>query len=258
MKTHAAATQGGNALSRYQDLIVGHRSWWGLLYFEWCMLLQMAPGALGLMLRKLFWPRLFGSCGPGTVFGQGVVLRHPKRIHLGQRVVVSENCVLDARHERESRVLVLGDDVNLANDVLISCKDGTVEIGPRVGVGARTVIQSAEGNPVRVGADVVIGPLCYLVGGGNYHLDRLDLPIGQQGIKPDGGVSIGEGAWLGAGVRVLGGVSMGAGSVAAAGAVVTRDVPALGICRGVPARLAGMRGQEGNPPSAGRQAGEQR
>ncbi len=241
MKTHAAATSGGNALRRYQDLIVGNRSWWGLIYFEWCMLLQLAPGALGLMLRRLFWPRLFGSCGSGTVFASGVVLRQPGRIHLGRRVVVSENCVLDARHEGRERVLVLGDDVNLSNDVMISCKNGAVEIGPRSGVGANTIIHSAEGNPVKVAADVVIGPQCYLVGGGNYNLDRLDLPIGQQGIKPDGGVSIGEGAWLGAGVKVLGGVSMGAGSVAGAGAVVTGDVPALGICLGVPAKVVGHR-----------------
>lgn len=244
MKTHAAATRGGNVLSRYQDLIVGHRSWWGLLYFEWCMLLQILPGALGLMLRKLFWPRLFGSCGAGTVFGQGVVLRHPHRIHLGRRVVVSENCILDARHDRESRVLVLDDDVNLANDVMISCKNGTVHIGERVGVGARVIIHSTDGNPVRVGDDVVIGPMCYLVGGGNYNLDRLDLPIGQQGIKSDCGVVVEKGAWLGSGVTVLGGVRVGVGSVAAAGAVVSREVPDLAICRGVPARITGFRGQE--------------
>jgi galactoside O-acetyltransferase len=246
MKTHAAATQGGNVLTRYMDLIVGRRSWWGLLYFEWCMLLQGLPGALGLMLRKLFWPRLFGSCAAGTVFGLGVVLRHPHRIHLGRRVVVSERCILDARHDSQERVLVLGDDVNLANDVMISCKNGTVHIGARVGVGARVVIQSVEGNPVRVAEDVVIGPMCYLVGGGNYHTDRLDLPIGQQGIKPDGGVDVAGGAWLGSGVTVLGGVRVGAGSVAAAGTVITRDVPDLAMCLGVPAKVTGFRGGGGN------------
>jgi acetyltransferase-like isoleucine patch superfamily enzyme len=244
-KTHQMATGGGGALGRYQELIVGSRSWGRLLYFELCLLLTNLPGALGLFLRKLLWPRLFGSCGQGVTFGAGVVLRHPKRIHLGQRVVISEGCILDARDPEQERVLVIGDDVNLANDVMLSAKRGCIEIGPRCGLGARAIIHSVAGNPVKLGADVVMGPLCYLAGGGDYHTDRLDIPIAQQGIKDLGGISIGDGAWLGARVTVVDGVSMGAGCIAAAGAVVTSDVPALAVVGGVPARVLKTRGEQG-------------
>jgi acetyltransferase-like isoleucine patch superfamily enzyme len=46
-------------------------------------------------------------------------------------------------------------------------------------------------------------------------------------------------------------VSMGAGSVAGAGALLTRDVPALAQCRGVPARVTGYRGRGDGGAAAG-------
>ncbi|RJX35236.1 MAG: acyltransferase [Desulfarculus sp.] len=243
-KTHEAATGQGSALRRYQDLILGHRSLGGLLYFELCMLFAHLQGALGLLLRGLFWPRLLGSCGRGAMFGAGVVLRHPRRIHLGPRVVVSEGCILDARNPDSERVLVIGEDVNLANDVMLSCKMGSIQIGPRCGIGARTIVHSAAGNPVQIGADVVIGPQCYIVGGGNYHTERLDVPMASQGIRPDGGVRIADDVWLGAKVSVLGGVSMASGSVAATGAVITKDVPPRAVVAGAPAKVVKTRGQD--------------
>jgi len=243
-KTHKMATSGGSALGRYQELIVGSRSWGRLIYFELCMLVTNLRGALGLMLRKLLWPRLLGSCGSGVTFGAGVVLRHPHRIHLGERVVVSEGCILDARNPESDRVLVIGHEVNLANDVMLSAKQGSIAIGDRCGLGARAIIHSVARNPVSVGEDVVIGPLCYLAGGGDYHTDRLDIPIGQQGIKDMGGISIGNGAWLAAQVTVTDGVSVGAGAILAAGAVVTKDVPPLAIVGGVPARIIKTRGEQ--------------
>jgi len=242
-KTHKMATQGGSALKRYQELIVGSPSWGRLIYFELCMLVTNLRGALGLMLRKLLWPRLFGSCGRGVTFGAGVVLRHPQRIHLGERVVVSEGCILDARDPDSGRVLVIGHEVNLANDVMLSAKQGRITIGDRCGLGARAIIHSVAHNPVTVGQDVVIGPLCYLAGGGDYHTDRLDIPIGQQGIKDLGGISIGPGAWLAAQVTVTDGVSVGAGAILAAGAVVTKDVPPLAVVGGVPAKIIKTRGE---------------
>ena len=183
-KTHAAVTGGGSALSRYMDVVVGKRSYRYLLFFEFCAWIGRVPGALGLFLRKVFWPRLFGACGGGAVFGEGILLRHPGRIHLGERVVLSEGCILDARNDDLDRVLVVGDDAILSNNVIVSCKSGTVAIGSHCGIGAQTVIQSTTGCPVTIGSDVVIGPRCYIVGGGNYHHERLDIPIWRQGIRP--------------------------------------------------------------------------
>jgi acetyltransferase-like isoleucine patch superfamily enzyme len=52
-------------------------------------------------------------------------------------------------------------------------------------------------------------------------------------------VVIGRGVWFGANVTVLPGVSIGDGAVVGAGAVVTKDVPAGAVVVGVPAKQVG-------------------
>jgi acetyltransferase-like isoleucine patch superfamily enzyme len=240
-KTHAAVTEGKSALLRFQEVVVGDRSFRALVYYEWCVWLACVPGAIGLLFRRIFWPRLFGSCGKGVAFGANVIVRHPHRIHLGDRVVISERCILDARSEELGHAVMLEDDVILSNNVMISCKNGSVRIGARTGINAQTIIQSTNHCPVTIGTDVIIGPQCYIVGGGNYKVDRLDIPISRQGIKNDGGVTIENDVWLGANATVLGGVTMGTGSIAAAGAVVTKAIPARAICGGLPAGIIKMR-----------------
>lgn len=246
-KTHAAVAKGGSPLQSYMDVILGRRSSGALLYFELCALLGVIPGALGLFLRKLFWPRLFRSCGKGTVFGANVQLRHPGRIDIGERVVISDGCILDARHEHAQCAIALGDDVMLSNYVMISCKGGTVGLAARVGLGAQTIVHAVNDCAVTMGEDTMVGPRCYIAGGGNYKLDRTDVPMLQQGLRDDEvGVAIGSDVWLGANVTVLPGVTMGRGSVAAAGAVVAKPVDDYAICAGVPAKVVKLRG-EGAP-----------
>lgn len=240
-KTHDAVTAGGSAMSRYQDVVVGNRSLKTFVYYEFCMFLSPMPGAIGLFLRKIFWPRLFGSCGKGAAFATGIVLRHPHRIHIGSRVVISEGCIMDARNENDVHAIVIGDDVILSNSVMVSCKNGTIKIGENTGINAQTIVQSTNKCPVSIGSDVIIGPRCYIVGGGNYSTDRLDIPIRLQGIKNDGGVTMHDNVWLGSGVTVLGGVSMGTGSIAAAGAVITKDIPTNSVVAGVPAKIVKYR-----------------
>jgi acetyltransferase-like isoleucine patch superfamily enzyme len=240
-KTHAAITAKGSSLKKYQEVVVGRSSLASLLYYELCMLLAPVPGALGLMLRKLLWPRMLGSCGKGCMFAANIVIRHPGRIHLGQSVIISEGCILDGRHGSDLNSIVLGDNVILSNGVMLSCKNGTIAIGDDTGLNAQTIVQSTNNCPVVIGRDCVIGQRCFIIGGGSYNMDRIDIPIRKQGIKNDGGVTLGDVIWLGGNVSVLGGVTMGSGSVAAAGAVVTHSVSEYSVNMGVPARTVRTR-----------------
>ncbi len=236
-KTHRAVTGEKSALRRYQEVIVGSLSFFDFIYFEWCCLLSIIPGATGLWLRKIFWPRLFAGCGQHVVFGHGVVLRQPGRICLGDSVVISEQCILDGRGNFEEFSIYIGDNVMLSNNVMLSCKNGSIAIGHDVGINAQTIIQSTHSCRVKIGDDVVIGQACFIVGGGNYSLGPLDTLTREQPIADDGGVTIGHNVWLGGNVTVLGGADIGQGAVVAAGAVVTGELPEYSISAGVPARM---------------------
>lgn len=251
-KTQATVTKGGSAFARYCAVVVGSRSIPYVLYFELCCWLGRVPGAVGLVLRKAFWPRLFASCGRGVTFAENIVLRNPGRIHLGNRVVVSEGCVLDARHSTSTEAIKIGDDVILANNVVVSCKEGSITIGPRSGIGADSYVGTGENCPLSIGADVAIGPVSAITAGG-YFLDRLDVPITQQGIRPDA-TTIEDDVWVGTGVTMIGGSRVGTGSVVAAGSTVTGTLPSRTICGGVPARPLKSRDDAGMQSQAVGQA----
>ncbi len=236
-KTHEAITGSGNPLRKYQKVVVGSGSMAALLYYEFCMLFSYFPGALGMILRKLFWPRMFDRCGKGTVFGCGVVVRQPNRIRLGKSVVISEYCILDGRRSTDGMALELGDNVMLSNNVMLSSKEGSIVIGDDVGINAQTIVQSTYGNRVSIGDDCVIGQRCFVIGGGNYDTGQLDQLIRKQPIRNDGGVMLGGNVWLGGNVSILGGVTIGENSIVAAGSVVTKSFPPGSVGMGVPARV---------------------
>jgi len=243
-----------SAFSRYLDLVVGLRSLWSLIKFETITgLFGGLPGALGLLLRKRFYPLLFRQVGSGVVFGRNIVLRHPSKIELGDKVVIDDNCVLDARGQ-SNRGLRIGNDVILARNTILGCKDGDIDIGDGVGIGAYTIIHAIGGNRVHIGDNVLIAAFTYLVGGGEYHTERIDIPIAKQGMRLKGGIRVEYNTWIGARVTVSDGITIGHDSIIGAGAVVLESVEPLAVAVGIPARIIRKRteislGKMGNNPT---------
>jgi acetyltransferase-like isoleucine patch superfamily enzyme len=88
----------GGKLGKYQNLILGDKGLLKLIKYELIMMISSwIPGAIGLLLRSKLYPRLLGGVGRNVTFGIGVVLRHPRKIFLGNDVVVDDYCVLDAK-----------------------------------------------------------------------------------------------------------------------------------------------------------------
>ena len=238
----ARAQAGGrsSAFAAYQDLVVGRRSWLGLLHHELVVSWGAAlPGATGLAFRQLTWRgRMFAACGRGVVWGRGVTLWHARKMRIGQRVAVDEGCQLDARGCAPGE-FEIGDGTLISRGCIISGKDGPLRIGPRVNIGAGCVMYAS--TRLEIGADTMLAAQCY-VGGGRYRvLGRTDIPIAEQ-PEPRLGVAIGDDCWLGAGAIVVDGVRIGRGSVVGAGAVVTKDVEPYSVVVGVPARKVAVRG----------------
>ncbi len=225
--------QGGGARAKYSQLVVGKPGWGALLKHELVVLIsQAAPGALGLVLRKWLYPWLLGSCGRNVVFGQNVVLRHPHKIHIGDQVVIDDNCLLDAKGDQNAGIRI-GSGVFVGRNTILSCKNGDIELGDGANVGFNCEIFSA--SRVRVGSGTLIAAYVYLVGGDHEFVDRGKSVLDQG--RTSAGINVGAGAWIGSGATVLDGVEIGDRAVIGAGAVVREPVPAGATAVGIPARL---------------------
>jgi acetyltransferase-like isoleucine patch superfamily enzyme len=226
-----------SARARYADLIVGRPGFGALLKYELVVWLsQSRPGALGLVMRKALYPKLLGSCGRNVIFGHNVVLRHPHKVHIGSNVVIDDNCLLDAKGSSNQGIRI-GDGVFVGRNTILSCKNGDIELAGGVNIGFNCELFSA--SRVTVGPNALVAAYCYLIGGDHDFSDPSKSVLEQ--TRKSAGVSLGEGAWLGAGAKILDGVRVGDHAVIGAGAVVREDVPARAIAVGVPARVVASR-----------------
>ncbi len=123
--------------------------------------------------------------------------------------------------------------------------DRDVTIGPNCKVQDAARIY----GPAAVAAGVFVGPGAILAN------DRYPRAVNPDGTKKTAsdwhakGVTVGEGASVGAAAVVLGGVSLGRWSLVAASAVVTKDVVDFALVAGNPARRRAWVGRHGTPLS---------
>lgn len=114
------------------------------------------------------------------------------------------------------RNLVVGDDVDIAKDVILMTAGG-IEIGDRTLIGYRTQIIS-----------------------GNHKIPRGRKQIFGAGYDRRK-VKIENDVWIGANCIITSDVTIGEGAVIGAGAVVTHDIPPFSIAAGIPAKVIKFR-----------------
>ncbi len=121
--------------------------------------------------------------------------------------------------------------------------DAGVRLGDRCKLQDHVLVYS----PAVLGDGVFLGPGVVLA---NDPYPRAVTPEGRLQGAADWrplGVTVGEGAAIGARAVVLAGVRIGSWALVGAGAVVSRDVPDFALVVGVPARRTGWVGQAGVP-----------
>jgi acetyltransferase-like isoleucine patch superfamily enzyme len=121
-------------------------------------------------------------------------------------------------------VLLLGVQVRNGSNVFV---------GDRV-VLNRNVLIDGRGGRVQIENDVDIGQ--------DTNIWTLEHDVHSDSHATQGGdVFIGDHVWVSSRATILPGTRVGRGAVVACGSVVTKDVPALAIVGGVPAKVIGQR-----------------
>jgi len=226
------AKPGKSRLLQYQDLIIGERSLLFTLKFEIITLLfSRIPGALGILLRKIFYPMILGEVGSGVIFGMDVLLRHPRKIRIGQGTIIDDGVLIDAKGSANKGV-VIGDNCYIGRGSILSCKEGDIVLDEMVNISTWCNISS--NSKIAIGPKTMLGPYTSIFAT-MHNFDDTEKPILEQGWSSQG-VIVGGNCWLGARVSVLDGVTVGPNTVIGAAAVVTRDLPAAVVAVGAPAK----------------------
>lgn len=168
------------------------------------------------LYHKLF--TRFYYLGWKVAFGKNVSIRRAQYIHIGNKVYLDNNVVLQLPGEHIKHGL----------------EKPKLRIEDRVTVGLGTMISAAK--LVHIEKNVLIAQHCF-IGDHNHAYEDIDVPIRDQGLKKVEPVIVKEGAWIGANVTISSGVTIGKNSVIGANSVVTKNIPDYSVAVGVPARV---------------------
>jgi acetyltransferase-like isoleucine patch superfamily enzyme len=134
----------------------------------------------------------------------------------------------------------LGANCSLDRGVTLLCSGP--ETGDKIQIGRDTYINRGTmldaHNKIWMGERVMVGPGCYITD--SDHGMKLGQSVKEQPMVK-GEVVIEDEAWIGAHACILKNVKIGRGAIVAAGAVVTKNVEANEIAKGVPAQKTGKR-----------------
>lgn len=122
--------------------------------------------------------------------------------------------------------------------------------GVRLGNHCKVQNHALVYEPAELGDGVFIGPAVVLTNDRHPRAVNPDLTLKSADDWHAVGVTIGEGASIGARAVCVAPITIGRWATVAAGAVVTKDVPDFALVAGVPARRIGWVGRAGAPLEA--------
>jgi len=225
-------------LRRYALLSTGSDSLLELAKYELTIsLLQAWPGGPGIALRRLFYPLCLREMGRNVTIGRNVSLRGTRQITLGEGTLLDDMVCIDARGDEAD--IRLGRNVLVARGTIIRSRGKELWIGEGTNIGSFCMV--GTNGRLSLGKDVLIGGYTYLCAGGAHLFEDKDTPILYQACPSRGGITVGDGAWLGARVTVLDGASVGKGTVVGAHSLVNTDLPDMSVCFGTPAKAVRSR-----------------
>ena len=176
------------------------------------------PGRTGRRVRFMWLKSRLNRLGASPSFSTGIALRGAENISIGDKFSAGRNCAFYADG------------------------GGVLSIGSRVAINESVHLNAAIKGRIEIGDDVLIGPgVVFRASSHIYSSERF--PIRLQGHQP-GSITVGNDVWIGANAILLPGVVVGDGAIIGAGSIVNKNVPALAVVAGVPARLVKFRGRD--------------
>lgn len=165
-------------------------------------------GTIALACRRLRLRFLGVEFGPHLGLEGWVDVPTPKNVRIGSHVLLGRGVRLGA------------------------FPSGRLSLGDHAYVGRHTIILAYES--VTIGSDTLIGPSSYITDVNHGIASGQLIRLQPYESRP---VRIGSDVWFGVGVTVLPGVTIGDGAVVGARALVTKDIPAGAVAVGSPARV---------------------
>lgn len=177
--------------------------------------------AQGALLSNSSAVRVVDSAdvSPRATVGDGSSIWHLAQVR--EDAVLGRNCIV-GRGAYIGTGVVMGDNCKVQNYALVY-------------------------EPARLGPGVFIGPAVVLTNDTYPRAINADGSLKSAHDWKPVGVTIHEGASIGARATCVAPVTIGAWATVAAGAVVVKDVPPFALVAGVPARRIGWVGQAGVP-----------
>jgi acetyltransferase-like isoleucine patch superfamily enzyme len=192
------------------------------------------PSILGIGLRAIVYPAILRFDGMAAI-EDGVRIRFAEHVRLGRGAYLDHGVYL---HACPAGISIGAESFVMKNAILHvynfrNLPHAGITIGARALISESCVLRGQGG--ITIGDDVFLAPLVQILAVNHIYADTT-RPISHQGITAQG-ITIEDGAWIGAGAIILDGVRIGRNAVVGAGAVVTRDVPPYTLAAGNPARV---------------------